>query len=661
MLLSTDIGGTFTDFVLVDKGRLTAFKVPSTPHEPELAIRDGLHRCAPVTSFSHGTTLATNAVLERKGAKLGLLTTSGFADILHIGRQQRSHLYQLDAGRPRPLVEPPACIEIAERVSASGDVLQSPGLAELRAVAERLRAQGIESVAICFLFSFLNPVNERQVRDYLLQDGFTVSCSSEVLPEFREYERMSTTVLDAYVKRTVEGYLSRLEVILAEHGVAQFYVLQSNGGVVKAVQMKSRPVTMLLSGPAGGVAAAHYLGAHLGMTQLITFDMGGTSADVAAIRNGRASWTSEGELTGLPLRVPMVDISTVGAGGGSIAWLDAGGALRVGPESAGAVPGPICYDLGGKDVTVTDCDLLCGYLNPQYFLGGELPLDAAKARARVSAFAAEIGLSREDTILGVWQIVNATMLRALRVVSVERGLDLRDFTLCAFGGAGPVHAAALAKALGIPRVLVPFAAGVFSAFGILVSDIQLDYSRTQLIRLPGGQREAAQAERRVQEALAEFAARARQELVLQGLDPGEALIQPSIDLRYVGQSYELNLPYTTLSDVQRRFHAQHAQRYGYAMLAERVELVTIRLQVVVPREKPALPRASTGAKGTPVEHRSVLFEAGMEETPVYRREDLPAQFEHEGAAIIEAKDSTVVVPPGMRFTVDEYGDILIVT
>lgn len=661
MLLSTDIGGTFTDFVLFDKGRITAFKVPSTPHEPELAIRHGLCRCAAAPLFSHGTTLATNAVLERKGAKLGLLTTSGFADILRIGRQQRSQLYQLDAGRPRQLVEPPACIEIAERVSASGEVLQSPRPAELRAVAERLRAQGIESVAICFLFSFLNPANELQVRDYLVEEGFTVSCSSEVLPEFREYERMSTTVLDAYLKRTVERYLSRLELILAEHGVEQFYVLQSNGGVVKAVQMQSRPVTMLLSGPAGGVAAAQYLSAQLGVEHLITFDMGGTSADVSAIRNGQTSWTSEGELTGLPIRLPMVDIATVGAGGGSIAWLDAGGALRVGPESAGAVPGPICYDLGGKNVTVTDCDLLCGYLNPRYFVGGELPLDAAKARGRVEQFAEAVGLSCEDTILGVWKIVNATMLRALRVVSVERGLDVRDFTLCAFGGAGPVHAAALAEELGIPRVIVPFAAGVFSAFGILVSDIQLDYSRTQLLRLPDGQPEAAKAERIVQETLTEFAARARQELAVQELEPGEAIFRHSVDMRYAGQSYELNVPYTTLADAQRRFHEQHAQRYGYAMPAERVELVTIRMRAVVPREKPALPRASTTAEGTPIEHRTVLFEDGKVETPVYRREDLPAQFEHDGAAIIEAKDCTVVVPPGMRFTVDAYGDILIVT
>lgn len=659
MLLSTDIGGTFTDFVLVDKGRFTAFKLPSTPHEPELAIRDGLRRCAAVTSFSHGTTLATNAVLERKGPKLGLLTTSGFTDILRIGRQQRSQLYQLDAGRPRQLVEPPGCLEIAERVSASGDVLQSPRPAELRAVAERLRAQGIKSVAICFLFSFLNPVNEQQVRDYLVQDGFTVSCSSEVLPEFREYERMSTTVLDAYLKRTVERYLTRLELILAEHGVEQFYVLQSNGGVVKAVQMKARPVTMLLSGPAGGVAAAHYLGAQLGVEHFITFDMGGTSADVSAIRHGQASWTSEGKLTGLPIRVPMVDIETVGAGGGSIAWLDAGGALRVGPESAGAVPGPICYDLGGKSVTVTDCDLLCGYLNPRYFLGGEVPLDAAKARGRLEQFAGEIGLSYEDTILGVWKIVNATMLRALRVVSVERGLDLRDFTLCAFGGAGPVHAAALAKELDIPRVLVPFAAGVFSAFGILVSDIQLDYSRTQLVQVPDGQLEAGKAERMVQATLAEFAAWARQDLEVQGLELGAALCSHSLDMRYVGQSYELNVPYTTLADAQRRFHEQHAQRYGYAMPAERVELVTIRMQVIMPRKKPALPRASITANGTPREHRTVIFEVGSEKTPVYRREDLPVQFEHDGAAIIEAKDCTVVVPPGMRFTVDAYGDIII--
>ncbi|HUV02387.1 MAG TPA: hydantoinase/oxoprolinase family protein [Desulfobacteria bacterium] len=659
MPISTDIGGTFTDFVIFDKGAIRTFKVPSTPQKPELAIEEGLKRCSRsrAASFSHGTTLATNAVLERKGAaRTGLITTKGFADILKIGRQQRAHLYKLDSARPQQLVD--TYFEIAERVSAQGEILASPTREELEAVAERIRSLGIDAVAICFLFSFLNPENERLVRDSLVKRGFAVSCSSTVLPEFREYERMSTTVLDAYLKRTVETYLTSMEALLARNGVEQFYVMQSNGGVVKANVMKHKPVNMLLSGPAGGVAAAKFLSALVGMGNLITFDMGGTSADVSAILNGNPSWTSEGSINGLPLKMPMVDIVTVGAGGGSIAWLDEGGALRVGPESAGASPGPICYGLGGTDVTVTDCDLLCGFINPKYFVGGEMSLDPAKAKRRVEQFAHEMGLSFEETILGVWKIVNANMIQALRLVSVERGLDVRDFALCAFGGAGPVHAAALAKELGIPKVIVPFASGVFSAYGILVSDVQLDYSRTHLLSLSEGEGKK-EAEAVVKETIAAFTYKAKKELAEQDINDKNATLVPSVDMRYVGQSYELNVGFTTMADAQKRFHEWHNQLYGYAMPAENVEIVTIRLRALASRTKPEHPEARVEAKGEPVEYREVLFVDGKEETPVYRREDLPAQFEHEGPAIIEAKDSTTVVPPGMRFAVDGYGNIVI--
>ena len=515
---------------------------------------------------------------------------------------------------------------------------------------------GIDSVAVCFLFSFLNPENERLVRDSLVKRGLAVSCSSEVLPEFREYERMSTTVLDAYLKRTVEGYLTSMEALLANNGVEQFYIMQSNGGVVKANVMKHKPVNMLLSGPAGGVAAAKFLSALVGVDNLITFDMGGTSADVSTILRRNLSWTSEGSINGVPLKMPMVDIVTVGAGGGSIAWLDPGGALRVGPESAGASPGPICYGLGGSEVTVTDCDLLCGLINPKYFVDGEMALDTAKAKRRVEQFATELGLSFEETILGVWKIVNANMIQALRLVSVEKGLDVRDFALCAFGGAGPVHAAALARELGIPKVIVPFASGVFSAYGILVSDVQLDYSRTHLIRMNAAGKEA---ETVIKETIEAFTDEAKKELAEQDIDLHAATLLPSVDIRYVGQSYELNVDFTTLADAQMRFHQKHNRIYGYAMPSEDFEIVTIRLRALASRIKPEHPKVSVEAKGKPVEYRKVLFEESKEETPVYRREDLPAQFEHEGAAIIEAKDSTTVVLPGMRFSVDGYGNIVI--
>ena len=653
MPISTDIGGTFTDFVIFDGGTINTFKVPSTPQKPELAIENGLLRCARTTSFSHGTTLATNAVLERKGAKIGLITTKGFADILKIGRQQRSHLYKLDSSKPQQMVD--TYFGLSERVSAKGEILTSPTREEIETVVERIKSKGIDSVAVCFLFAFLNPENEQIVRETLLKEGLSVSCSSEVLPEFREYERMSTTVLDAYLKRTVERYLTNMEALLEENGVEQFYVMQSNGGVVKAGIMKSKPVNMLLSGPAGGVAASKFLSTLIGIDNVITFDMGGTSADVSTIINGNLSWTSEGSINGLPLRMPMVDIVTVGAGGGSIAWLDEGGALRVGPESAGAFPGPICYGLGGTDVTVTDCDLLCGFINPNYFVGGEMVLGIEEAKRSVEQFANEIGMSYEDTILGVLKIVNANMIKALRLVSVERGLDVRDFALCAFGGAGPVHAAALAKELGIPKLIVPFASGVFSAYGILVSDVQRDYSRTHLVRVSGAEEKV---EKVVKETIADFAAEAKRELAEQDIDFEDVTLVPSLDMRYVGQSYEINVGFTTVEGAQKKFHKMHNQLYGYAMPSEDVELVTIRLRAIASRERPEPPKVGVEAKGEPVEYREVLFEEGRENTPVFRRADLPAYFEHAGAAIIEAKDSTTVVLPDMRFSVDGYGNIV---
>ncbi|MGC9444335.1 MAG: hydantoinase/oxoprolinase family protein [Candidatus Methanospirareceae archaeon] len=656
MPISTDIGGTFTDFVVLEGGRMRTFKVPSTPDQPERAIETGLARCVPATVFSHGTTLATNAVLERKGAMTGLLTTKGFAALLQIGRQQRTDLYRLEAGRPSPLVAPNTCFEVTERVSARGELITAPAAAELEFVAEQMRVRGLDSLAICFLFSFLNPRNEQVARDAFLEKGFSVSCSSEVLPEYREYERMSTTVMDAYLKRIVARYLRRIETLLGQNGVKQFYVMQSNGGVVKAAVMKHKPVNMLLSGPAGGVAAANYLGTLVGLKNIITFDMGGTSADVSSIVNGAVSWASEGKINGLPIKMPLVDIVTVGAGGGSIAWLDEGDALRVGPESAGAVPGPVCYDLGGTDVTVTDCDLLCGYLDPSYFLGGEMILNTGKARRRMEHFAAEIGLAFEETILGVWKIVNANMIRALRVVSVERGFDTRDFALCAFGGAGPVHAAALARELGIPQVIVPFASGVFSAYGILVSDLQQDYSRTHLLRLNEGDTEADAV---VQETLGEFAVAAERELAEQGIRSTEATLIPTVDMRYLGQSYELNVDFTTVADARARFHQEHQKRYGYAMPAEVVELVTIRLRVLVPRSKPVPRPVPAGTAGKPETYRAVLFEVGWQRTPIFRRETLSAHVELEGPAIITATDSTTVVPPDSQFTVDDYGNIVI--
>ncbi|RCV63931.1 N-methylhydantoinase A, partial [Methanophagales archaeon] len=463
------------------------------------------------------------------------------------------------------------------------------------------------------------------------------------------YERMSTTVLDAYLKRIVDSYITRIESILAQK--VQFYVMQSNGGVVKSGLVKRKPVNMLLSGPAGGVAASKFLCDLIGLNDAITYDMGGTSADVATVIGGKLSWTSEGSINGIPLKIPLVDLVTVGAGGGSIAWLDAGAALRVGPESAGASPGPICYGLGGTDVTVTDADLLCGFINPCYFAGGELVLETENAKRGMKKLANTIELSYEDTIRGVLNVVNSNMISAIRLASVERGLDIRDFALIAFGGAGPVHAAALARELKIPKVIVPFAPGVFSAYGIMVSDVQLDYSKTNILRVG-----EAEAEEFVTETIEEFTAEAKRELMMQDIEFDDAMLLPSLDMRFVGQSYELNVSYNGLEAAQTRFHGCYRQQYGYSLPAEAVEIVNVRLRVMAARAKPKPPKVVVNGTGKPVGYRAVLFEEGREKIPVYRRDDLP--LEHEGAAIIEAKDSTIVVPPGTSFSVDLYGDIV---
>ena len=648
MHISTDIGGTFTDFVISDGEMIETFKLPSTPQNPELAIEHGLDRLPTITSFSHGATIATNAVLERKGAKIALITTKGFADVLKIGRQKRAQLYSLDYTRPLPLVD--HYFEIPERVSAEGAIIMQPAEEEVLAVVEQLKALGIESVAICFLFSFMNPKNERAVSAVLERKGIkNVSCSSEVLPEFREYERMSTTVLDAYLKRIVDGYITRIESFLAQR--VQFYVMQSNGGVVKSELVKRKPVNMLLSGPAGGVAASKFLCDLIGLKDVITYDMGGTSADVATVIGGKLSWTSEGSINGIPLKMPLVDLVTVGAGGGSIARLDAGGALRVGPESAGASPGPICYGLGGSDVTVTDADLLCGFINPIYFAGGDLVLETENAKKAMAKLADDIGTSYEDTILGVLNVVNSNMIGAIRLATVERGLDVRDFALIAFGGAGPMHAAALALELNIPKVIIPFAPGVFSAYGIMVSDVQLDYSRTNILRV--GELEA---EEFVNETIEEFTAEAKKELMVQDIEFEDAMVFPSLDMRYVGQSYELNVSYNGLDAAQTRFYGCYCKQYGYSMPSEAVEIVNIRLRVMAARAKPKPPKVVVNGKGKPVGYRAVLFEGGREKIPVYRRDDLPREY--EGAAIIEAADSTIVVPPDTSFSVDLYGNII---
>ncbi len=631
MLVGVDVGGTFTDFVGED---LRIDKVPSTPRNPGAAVLAGL-RALRGTAMAHGTTVATNAVLEGRGARTALVTTEGFEDVLAIGRQHRPSLYDFRVTRPDPLVPAERRFGLPERVASDGTILRAPDPEALAAIAAQMRASGAESVAVCLLFSFLKPEHERLVRDAVAD--LPVSLSSEVLPEFREFERTSTTVLDAYVKPLVDRYLADLEASLG----APFLVMRSSGGVVRSPAVRARPLDLLLSGPVGGVAAARVVADLVGERNVITFDMGGTSADVSVIADGQVAWTTEATLAGHPIASPVVDITSVGAGGGSVAWFDAGGALRVGPRSAGAQPGPMCYGRGGTEFTVADADLLGGSL-PAALLGGTMPLQVHAAKRGAKALIPHFG-TYDAAIVAVQSVVRANMGSAVRLALSKRGLDPRDFALLAFGGAGAMHAAYLARDIGIPRILVPFLPGAFSAYGILVSDLRLDFGRTHVTPL-------ADAGPVVEDILAEFSDRARRAFEKQGFRE-EPLLAPSVDLRYVGQSYEVNV--AVGGDLPAEFLRRHEAIYGYAARDEPIEVVTVRLTATIPRPHPVPPVEPHGepVKGT----RNVVFPEGRETATAYARAALPVGFEADGPAVVEEDHATTVVPPGTRFRVDRHG------
>ena len=631
MLVGVDVGGTFTDFVTSD---LRVHKAPSSPRRPGEAVVLGV-RALGATAMALGTTVATNAVLEGKGARTALVTTAGFEDVIAIGRQDRPSLYDFRVVRPDPLVPAELRFGLPERVAADGRIVRPLDPVAVADIAARVRASGAESVAVCLLFSFLHPEHEVAVRDAL--GGLPVSLSSEVLPEFREYERTSTTVLDAYVKPLVDRHVADLEASLG----GPFLVLRSSGGVLRSTAVRAKPLEMLLSGPAGGVAAATIVADLAGEPNVVTFDMGGTSADVSVIEDGQASWTTDASLGGHPIATPVVDITSVGAGGGSVVWFDAGGALRVGPQSAGAEPGPACYGRGGTEFTVADADLVGGALPPS-LLGGTMALDLRAAERAMKDLLPRFG-SVDESIVAVQSVVRATMASAIRLALSKRGLDPRTCALLAFGGAGGLHAAYLARDLGIRRILVPFLPGAFSAYGVLVSNVRLDYGRTRVTPL-------AKASAVIEDALAEFEARARKSFADQGFDE-EPLFVPSVDLRYVGQSYEVNVPVE--GDLEAAFHHRHDVRYGHAAPGEPVELVTVRLAATIPRPVvvPLLRARGERVRGT----RRLACPDGREKATVYDRAALPPGFEASGPAIVEEDHATTVVPPGARVSVDRRG------
>ncbi len=632
---AVDVGGTFTDFVAIKGGRLEAFKLPSSADRPQDVLLEGL-RPLDVHVLGHGTTIATNAVLEGKGSPTALLTTEGFEDLLVIGRQNRPRLYDLHATKRAPLVPRSETFGLPERVDASGEVLRALDEAAVEGLVPELRARGIESVAVSFLFSFLNPEHERMVQR-ILGDRFSVSLSSEVLPEFREYERTSTTTLDAFVGPVVRSYLGDLAKRLA----GPLLVMRSNGGLRSAGSLLRRPVEALLSGPAGGVAGAKHVADSLGLPNVLTLDMGGTSTDISLIHEGDPTWTTEATIGGYPLALPVLDITTIGAGGGSEARRDEGGALRVGPKSAGAEPGPLCYDRGGTTPTLTDVDLLAGYLGST-LIGGGMPLNAEKATEGLGPLFAALDLAFEDGLAGVQRVVVANMVRAASLAFARRGFDPREFVLVAYGGAGPMHAVAVAREMEIPEVVVPPLPGAFSAYGILLSDLRFDFGRSVL-------RPIEDSEEVVEAAFRELEEKARAELTDADMQE-HALLLRSVDLRYVGQSYEINVPYG--EDLEARFQRRHEARFGYASEGEAIELVNVRLAAVVRQDRtsPKLPGGREEPRGT----RQVLFGDTRTPTAVLGGRGAPGT-KREGPFIVEESTATTVVDPGTSVVVDERG------
>ncbi len=658
LFVGVDTGGTFTDLVLLQEGEIRVHKVLSTPDDPSQAILQGLSDLGVKDTLSalvHGSTVATNAVLEHKGVRTGLITTSGFRDVLEIGRQTRPKLYDLKVQKDPPLVPRSLRLEVIERLNERGAVMTPLDEVSLNAAIEHMQRENVEAIAVCLLFSFANAEHERKVAETARSAGFYVSASAEVVPEFREYERTSTVVLNAYVGPLVDHYLAKLEDVLPNN--IPFRIMQSNGGSISSATARKEAARTLLSGPAAGVVGAAFVAEASGFSHGITLDIGGTSTDVALIDGGITEAT-DGKIGGYPTKLPMIDIHTVGAGGGSIAWFDAGGALRVGPRSAGAHPGPAAYGRGGTEPTVTDANVVLGRLIPTAFLGGTMSLDIDQARKAIGGIAEHLNTTPEEAALGIIRIVNANMEGAIRVISVERGSDPRHFILVAFGGAGPLHACDLAAALQIPRVFIPRTPGVLSALGMLAADIIKDYVRTIMIH-------SQEANEGVRSVFDELEEQGRAELAQEGFSSEQVTIEPSLDLRYVGQSYELAVPFE--GDIERaitHFHAAHEKRFGYSDPRERVQVVNVRLKARGTAARPLLERQEEHreATATPIGTGSVVF-AGADgaktyDTAVYEREKLMPGVTCKGPAIITQYDTTTVLPPEWQARIDGVGNLI---
>ena len=673
MQIGVDIGGTFTDIVALDgEGRLALAKVPSTPKD----LLDGIGAAvgkvlalagAPpgdVERFIHGTTVATNAVLEQKGAVTAVLTTEGFEDVLEMGRQKRSRMYDLEMDPETPSFLAPGRrrVGIRERLDARGATLVPLDEGQVRAAVQTLRAQGVQAIAVCYLFSFVNPAHEQRTRELCAEIApeISVSLSSEVDPTFREYERLCVTTFDAYLGPVVKRYLAGLADTLRGLGIrAVPLIMRSRGGIVSAALAARQPVTLFLSGPAGGVIGAGCAAERSGVRDFVSLDMGGTSNDVAVVRSGAPLLASEGSIGPYPVRTPMVDVNTIGAGGGSIAWIDAAGGLRVGPRSAGAEPGPACYGRGGDAATVTDASVVLGYLNPERFAGGALTLDVGAAERAVGAIGRRLGVDTITAAAGIHRVINARMADQIRLVTIKRGYDPRQFSLVVLGGAGPVHGAALAAEMGMAEVLVPEAPGVLAAFGLLAAAIEHHHARTLQARTDVADLAA------VNRCLAELDTAGRARMHEEGVAAADVHVAYTADMRYVGRAYELEVPIAApvaaerVPDIVAAFHAVHERVYGYARTQQTVEFVNFRAVHTYRLPRPVV-RPSAQAHGrlddARVGERRAYFD-GFVSAAIYERARLPLGARLAGPAIVEQMDTTTVIPPGVTAVVDDAGNL----
>lgn len=676
--IGIDVGGTFTDVTLLNSetGTYYTYKLSSTLNDQSEAIANGTKQTlelynVPVSEleyFGHGTTVATNMIIERKGAKTALITTKGFRDLLEIGRQTRPSLYDVQEDKPQLLVRRALRTEIDERTLADGSILRGAKKEEIIPLLQRLKADGVESVAVCFLFSFLNAENEKIVEECIREVWPEVyySTSSAILPEFREFERLSTTVINSYLGPRMKMYINNLQKRIRALGVqVEPYITQSNGGVMSISSTVQTPVQTALSGPSAGVMGAIYVAAAAGFPNIIAYDMGGTSTDVSLVNNGIAEYTTKRKVCGLPSGVPMIDVHAVGAGGGSIAHIDNAGALKVGPESAGANPGPAAYGLGNEDPVVTDANLTLGRINPHYVLGGRLKIDASLSRAAIRRKIAEpLGLSEEAAAQGVISVVNSNMARAIRVITVEKGYNPSDFTLVAYGGAGPLHAAQLAQEMGIRQVLIPPAPGALCALGLLTADIKKSYVRTALLSYDDAEPQTLNA------ILGDLMRQGGEWLDSEHVAPEHRKFHNVAEMRYIGQNYELQveIPATeiTPADLEQMkldFFKAHEMNYGYYNPNAPIQFVNFRSEAIGEVSKPNLaevePMRCT-LREAELSRRDVYFEqTGLVECPVYDRAKLGMIDRIDGPCIVEQMDSTTVVPPHVWFRVDRHGNLIL--